>query len=133
MNRRPTYTAAQMAEARDGWIGFAPEWAPFRHLAMSGPGIIHPPAGSKWDSWADAHPSQRAILVRAIRETPDLLGWAIRGAKAPSWSKVIERLLAGRDEMREQLEPEPESYDLEPRQATYRLGEILSILRDSTA
>lgn len=135
MRPRPTYTAEQIAEARGLWDGFSAEWEPCRALAMRGPGIIYPPDGDAYDSWADAHPSQRAILVRAIRETPDLLRWAIRGAQEPSWRVVIERLLAGRDEMREQLElePEPERYDLSPRDTTRRLAEILVVLQDSAA
>ena len=132
MRTRPTYTAEQIAEARAGWDDFSDEWDPFRHLAMTGPGIIFPPAGSKWDSWDEASPSQRAILIRAIRETPDLLRWAIRGAPEPSWSRVIERLLNGRDEMREQIPASRPRHDLAPRQAMYRLGEILTIVGDST-
>jgi hypothetical protein len=133
LTSRPTYTLDQVQEAKAGWAGFDPEWEPFRRLAATGPGIIFPPSGSKWDQWDEAHPSQRAILIRAIRETPDLLRWAIRGAKSPSWSAVITRLLAGRDEMREQLDliPDEPSLDPAPRQAAYRLGEILTILKDS--
>ena len=129
MNDRPTYTLEQTEEARSLWDGFSPEWDQWREMAMKGPGIIFPPAGSIHDSW-DEHPSQRALIVRAMRDTPQLLTWAIRGAE-PSWSKVIERLLSGRDEMREQITEVHESHDLTPSQSMYRLGEILAIAKDS--
>lgn len=135
VNTRPTYTAEQMAEAREAWADFGDEWQPWRRLAANGPGIVYPPHGTRWDSWDSIHPTQRALLVRAIRETPDLLAWAIRGAKEPTWQAVISRLLAGRDEHRQQLdleEPEPKQ-DLAPSQSMRRLGEIATIARDSVA
>jgi len=126
---RPTYTLEQIEEAKAAWLDFSDEWAPWRQMAANGPGIIYPPSGTKWDQWDDARPSQRALLVRAIRETPDLLRWAIRGAE-PSWSSVLARLLAGRDEMREQIE-EPEPEGPTPREATYAIKKILTIIGDS--
>lgn len=100
---RPTYTLEQIEEAKAAWDDFSDEWSPWRQMAATGPGIIYPPDGTKWDQWDDAHPSQRAMLIRAIRETPDLLRWAIRGVKSPSWSSVIERWLAGWHERSEQV------------------------------
>jgi len=108
LGQRPTYTAAQIEEAKAAWLDFGDEWAPWRQMAATDAGIVYPPDGTKFDQWDDAHPSQRAMLIRAIRETPDLLRWAIRGAKSPSWSVVIERLLSGWHEMREQIK-EPEA------------------------
>ena len=130
LGRRATYTQEQMSEAEAQWEDFSGEWEPFRKRAHQS-GILYPPSGTKWDQWDDDNPSQRAVLIRAIRETPQLLTWAISGAKAPTWSAVIERLFSGRDEMRTQIpKPEP-SLDPTPSQASYRLGEILTILRDS--
>lgn len=138
MRTPPTYTRDQIKTARSAWDDFSDEWDEWRQLAARGPGIIFPPDGTQHDSWADGHPSQRAILVRAMRETPDLLRWAIRGASTPSWARVIERLLAGRDEMHEQVDLEAardeqnRAQDPTPRQATYAIGEILTIIGDST-
>ena len=53
-------------------------------------GWHYPPSGTRWDSWDDDAPSQRAILIRALRETPTLLAKCVKGAK--SWSVVIDRL-----------------------------------------
>lgn len=78
---------------------FSDEWKPYRHQAAMR-GIIYPPTGTKWDSWEDDEPSQRAVLIRAIRETPRLLERCI--AHAGSWSEVVSRLMAERDELREQ-------------------------------
>jgi len=77
---------------------FGPEWPDWRGLAGKA-GIIFPPDGSPDDSWADAHPSQRALVYRAIVETPRLLRWALRQPGIASWGDVIEHLLAGRDRL----------------------------------
>jgi hypothetical protein len=131
-----TYSRARFDEASMAWERgrYSDEWEPWRVLAARGPGIIWPPQGTSLDSWDDTHPTQRALLIRAIRETPDLLRWAIRGATAPSWHAVIARLLAGRDEMRELLDLEdvPVHPDLPPRDSMRRLGELLTIAKDST-
>ncbi len=137
--KRVTYTRQQTLEAREAWGSFSAEWDAWTLMASRGPGIIFPPSGSVHDSSEDGHPSQRAIIVRAIRDTPDLLRWAIRGCKEPSWSKVIERLLSGISEMREQVGLEVErdeqrpSLDPTPREAMQRLGDYLNIVKDSAA
>lgn len=137
--RTPTYSRAQWFEAQNSWVsgGFSDEWNEWRSLAASGPGIIYPPDGSALDSWDDDSPSQRAILIRAIRETPELLRWAIKGTKRPSWSLVIGRLLEGRDELREdrnidmaRVEREQEALP-SAREAMYSLKNIIDILGDS--
>jgi hypothetical protein len=64
-------------------------------------GMIYPPEGSKWDSWEDDQPSQRAMLIRAIRDTPRLLETAIDRSR--SWGDVISYVLTRRDEWREEL------------------------------
>lgn len=87
-----TFTRSELDAARDAWDegDFSDEWRDIRHYAVMG-GLIYPPSGTKWDSWGDDEPSQRAILIRAIRETPTTLRRCIRGAT--SWGMVIDRLL----------------------------------------
>lgn len=98
-----TYSRSDWNAALQAWDDgeFNDEWREVRHNAAMG-GIIFPPAGTKWDSWEDDSPSQRAILIRAIRETPRLLDSCIVGAK--SWSEVIGRLTTARDEWRAELD-----------------------------
>ena len=97
-----TYSRATWQEAQAAWDAgeFSDEWTPFRTLAAR-QGILYPPSGTRWDSWEDDEPSARAILVRAIRETPALLRMCIRGSR--SWSSVIGRLTSARDDWRAQL------------------------------
>jgi predicted patatin/cPLA2 family phospholipase len=64
-------------------------------------GMIFPPAGTKWDSWDDEDPTQRAILIRAIRETPKLLNDAI--AKNKSWHDVIDYIMRKHETWRAEL------------------------------
>ena len=99
---RRTYTATQLAESRVAWDTghFSDEWRDWRHMAAMQAGIIVPPEGTEWDSWSDDEPSQRAMLIRAIRETPALLSAAIRSPGVHSWAAVIAVLLRGRDERR---------------------------------
>jgi hypothetical protein len=98
-----TFLRSELDAANAAWDAgdFSPEWREVRHKAAMG-GLIYPPSGTKHDSWEDDSPSQRAILIRAIRETPALLGKCIIGA--PSWFVVIERLTRARDEWREELD-----------------------------
>ena len=102
---RRLYTAEQMEAARAAWETghFSDEWRDWRHLAAMEAGIIAAPEGTEWDQWDDDEPSQRAMLIRAIRETPDLLRAAIRAPGVHSWAAVIAILVRGRDDMREQL------------------------------
>lgn len=69
-----TFSREDVQAANAAWVegGFDPRWQAFRELA-SGRGILYPPSGTKRDSWEDDAPSQRAILWRAIDETPELL------------------------------------------------------------
>src|SRR5687768_621697 len=98
-----TFTRAQLDEANAAWDAgdFSPEWRTIRHKAAMG-GLIFPPNGTKWDSWEDDSPSQRAMIIRAIRETPALLERCVVGAK--SWHHVIERLNGVRDEWRSDID-----------------------------
>lgn len=94
-----TFTRSDLDAARRAWdLGaFSAEWRDVRHKATLG-GLIYPPAGSALDSWDDGILTQRAILIRAIRETPRLLEKCLIGA--PSWHVVIARLTHARDEWR---------------------------------
>ncbi len=133
-----TFTRDQLDEANAAWDDgdFSKEWRDVRHLAAMG-GIIYPPSGTKWDSWGDAEPSQRAILIRAIRETPVTLRRCVRGAT--SWGMVIDRLLhvlndewgeeiaaKEREAARRKAEENPE-----PREATMVLADVLRRIGDS--
>jgi hypothetical protein len=100
-------------------------------------GIIYPPTGLATDSWEDDEPSQRAILIRAIRETPKLLDRSMR-PDCRSWGDVIAYLLRGRDDLRARLEDEDrdarrDRLDEQPThaEAAMVLGAIMRRIRDS--
>lgn len=107
-----TFSQADWRRAQAAWEAgeFDRAWSPFRELAGRA-GFIYPPAGTRWDSWEDDQPSQRAIIWRAIEETPDLLRRCI--ARARSWSDVVRELTSERDAWRARLasqaseEPDP--------------------------
>jgi hypothetical protein len=123
-----TFSRAHWEASLETWDagGFSHEWKPFRHQAAMR-GIIYPPDGTRWDSWEDEDPSERAILVRAIRETPALLREAI--ARRDSWSGVVQYVVHRRDAWRAELaeaqrdEPDPDLPD--QREATIALKRIL--------
>jgi hypothetical protein len=98
-----TFSQADWTESLQRWEDgkFSPEWREYRHQAAMR-GIIFPPEGERWDSWEDDNPSQRAILIRAIRETPKLVKEAIFQAR--SWDGVIAYIVRRRDEWREELD-----------------------------
>jgi hypothetical protein len=132
-----TFSRSDWEGALAAWEAgeFSDEWREVRHQAAMR-GILYPPSGSKWDSWDDDQPSQRAILIRAIREMPRLLSEVV--AYSRSWSDVIGKLLASRDDWREevdrgerraiarQLEEHPR-----PREAIQTVGAILTRMRES--
>ena len=100
------------------WSGFGEEWDEWKVIDT-------PPSGTADDVWGT---SQRSIIHRAMIETPELLRWAVQGQD--SWYGVVGRVLEGLREMGEQI-PDPESHDASPRDSTYRLKEILDIIKDS--
>lgn len=103
-----TFSRSDWEAAQASWEGFSPEWRELRHL-MAMQGVVFAPAGTEWDSWEDDSPSQRAMLIRAIREQPTLLMGCARGAK--SWADLIGRLLDKRDDWREEVaEREAEAF-----------------------
>lgn len=95
-----TFSRDQWTEAQQLWLDFPDEWKPWRHKAAMR-GMLYPPEGTRWDSWDDDEPSQRAILIRAIRETPKMLDQAI--ARCKSWHDVIAYIMARHTEWREGL------------------------------
>jgi hypothetical protein len=124
---------ASLAEWEAGQ--FSDEWRNVRHLAAMR-GMIYPPTGTKWDSWEDDEPSQRAMLIRAIRETPRLIEEIV--GQSRSWHEVIAKLTARRDELREDSWRETRREDLErdeltPQESTALIADILTKIRDSTA
>lgn len=132
-----TYSAADWRAALQAWDdgGFSPEWKQIRHV-MAMQGCIFPPAGDAYDSWEDDEPSQRAVLIRAIRETPELLRRCTRNAK--TWSQVIDRLFAARDDWREQMDRDDRDRELtavfdQPthKEAVLALKRILDRIGDS--
>jgi hypothetical protein len=124
-----TYSRVDWEAALAEWeLGkFSDEWKPFRHQAAMR-GMIYPPIGTRWDSWEDEEPSQRAILVRAIRETPNLLSRCI--AQSRSWSEVVGKLIAEIEELRDGAwrqtrQTERDRDEPDPREATVSLKHIL--------
>lgn len=103
-----TYSRADWEAAQASWAGFSPEWRELRHV-MALNGCIFAPAGTELDSWEADSPSQRAMLIRAIREQPSLLMRCARGAR--SWQQLVERLVAERDDWRAEVaEREAEAF-----------------------
>lgn len=114
---------------------FGPEWKLFRHEAAMR-GILFAPSGDKYDSWDDDEPSQRALLFRAIRDTPVLLREAIDRSR--TWGEVIAYVLRRRDEWRDELaERDREEarrraeIEVGPRGATMSIKAILDRIGDS--
>ena len=130
-----TFSRADWDRAQEEWRDFSDEWKEVRHLAAMR-GILFPPSGTKWDDWRDDHPTQRAMLIRAIRETPVLLRTAV--GRSRSWSEVIDCVTGQRDEMRrEGVEVEDREIlraraeQPTHRESTMALGGILERLAES--
>lgn len=94
---KETWNAAQQAWSEGG---YGREWRDVRHAAAM-KGMAHPPEGSAEDPWEATKPSQRAIVYRALDETPVLLMSCIR--RSSTWSEVIAKLIQRRDQWREEL------------------------------
>lgn len=137
--KRPTFSREAWEGAQRAWAAgdFSDEWRHWRHLAAMTAGIIRPPQGTKWDSWGDDQPSERAILIRAIRDTPEALTEAIRSPGVHSWSAVIAILIRGRDGRMSQIEQDERddarrrAEEDTPRQATRTIRDILDVIGGS--
>jgi hypothetical protein len=134
--RQRTYTRQQLDESRAAWTAgeFSDEWREFRHLAAMSAGIIAAPKGTKWDNWGDEDPTERAILIRAIREQPEALRRILRSGRVGAWSNVIAVLLRGRDDIADDVElAERESVQPDTRrQDVTALRGILKVLGRSS-
>lgn len=133
--KQRTYTPQQIAESRKAWTAgrFSDEWKPWRHLAAMEAGIIMPPSGDAYDSWDDDQPSERALLIRAIRETPDALNRAIRSPRVHSWSAVIAILVRGRDEQMTAIERRDADWEAvkDRRGRMHRASDVMTTIGDS--
>lgn len=126
-----TFSHADWHDAQQAWADgeFSDEWRGLRHT-MAMQGCIFPPSGTRFDSWEDDQPSQRAMLIRAIRETPELLAKCSRNAR--SWTQLIKRLVNARDEWREEMRRQIED-DERPidRRAPIHVGALLPSVADA--
>ncbi len=93
-----TYSRSDFEAARAAWSDFDGTWEFHRRLAADR-GMLYPPSGTRWDDIDDPKPSQRAIVYRAMTDTPLALTEAIRASS--SWSQVIHRLLLDIEHRRE--------------------------------
>lgn len=126
-----TYRREDFLAAREAWSDFDRDWDPFREAAAER-GMLYPPSGSRFDSWEDPKPSQRAILYRAIQDTPETLMDAINESR--SWSDVIGKVMLDMHDRREYVRMAEEDAAWDRKQ--YRgpmeaIGEILTRYRDS--
>jgi hypothetical protein len=131
--KQRTYDAETWTRAMEAWRTgrYSSEWADWRNLAGKA-GIIFPPDGSPDDAWTDPRPSQRAMVIRAIRETPRLLRWALTRPGVASWGDVIERLLTGRDAMGVEADQREEEWQAVKRSPDpTSIADVVSTLRDS--
>lgn len=137
---RRTFTREQLEASRAAWDAgeYGPEWRDWRHLAAMRSGIIDPPTGTRWDSWADDEPSERSLVVRAMREQPTALRAALTSGRCHTWAQVVREVLQLRDRLADdaderayQADAEKRDHGLTPSQATYRLAEILDVVGGS--
>lgn len=120
---------AASAAWREGEFG-ADTWAIVRRAAADR-GMLYPPAGSRHDDIDAPHPSQRAIVYRAIDGNPARLMAVI--AMSSTWSQVVDELMRSVNAMRDEAdEAEIDSARraeavrwADRRSAPVRLGEIM--------
>lgn len=134
MTAERTYRREDLEEATRRWSegAFDEAWQPYR-AAAAARGFIFPPDGSRDDSVEDPQPSQRAIVWRAIEDTPRLLMATIR--RSSSWNDVVRLLIAELDRRRVDAGFEELAISNERashptrRQAAERVGALLDRLR----
>ncbi len=134
MNGR-TFSRESFLEAKALWESgdFDGRWDRYRRLAAER-GFIYPPNGSRFDSWEDEEPSQRAVVWQAIVDTPLLLDQAI--GQARSWSDVVRKLIYERQVMRDELvlRERDEAWNRETaprREMPSHIAEVLRRMSDS--
>ncbi len=121
-----TYSADDWRRAQQAWVAgeFGPEWDDVRAAARAR-GFIFPPSGSRHDSIEDNPPSQRAIVHRAIEDTPLALLLTVRSSR--SWSHVVDRLIASSNTRRVAAEADEDAEATRKRrQRPVLLTEILA-------
>jgi len=131
-----TFSGETYRESQAAWKAgeFSKEWQPYRNLAASR-GFIYPPEGSKWDSWEDEEPSQRAIVYRAMQDTPEALAKII--GQSRSWFEVVRKLMADLDRRREDADFAERQIEWDrqdepaPREATQTVADILRRIGES--
>ena len=128
-----TFSRSAWDEAQELWRTgeFSDEWREVRHQAAMR-GMLYPPEGTKFDSWDDDAPSQRAMLIRAIRETPSMLAVAI--SRSQTWGEVIAYLIRRRDDWRAEMDARERLVDFErttPRQAIMSIAAIFDRIDES--
>lgn len=131
-----TYSRETWEDAQRVWTEgeYGDEWALVRSVAAHR-GMIYPPSGTRWDSWEDPNPSQRAIIYRALQDTPKTLHEAVR--QSWSWAEVVHRILRDLEDRREgvQLAEKDDRWERkgEPdgREATVSLKRILDRISES--
>jgi hypothetical protein len=99
----PRYSRERWEAAQQSWRDGEPwsdEWREWRTLAAQH-GIPEAPDGSQWDQWDDDYPTERAQVIRAIRETPEALRAAILDRRTHSWASVVAIVVRGREGMRQ--------------------------------
>ena len=131
-----TFSRADFEASREAWSDYGPEWLFYRQLAADR-GMIFPPSGSPLDSWEDPQPSQRAIIYRAIEDTPKALTEIIRSSH--SWSQVVRKLMTDLERRRDDADLRERDAewakldDPSPQEATRRVSDILTRIRESAA
>lgn len=129
-----TYSRADFLASKEAWSDYGDEWLFYRQMA-SDRGMLYPPSGSPLDSIDDPLPSQRAIVYRAIGDTPKALTEAIRASH--SWSEVVRKLMADVDRRREDVDFTERQVkwdrqdEPDPREATVSIKAILNRIHQS--
>lgn len=99
-----TFRWIDIEASRLAWADYAPKWRVYRDLAADR-GMLYPPEGSRWDEVTDQWPSQRAILQRAIDDTPNTLRAAIAASR--TWGEVVGLIISAQNDIRSRLADPP--------------------------
>lgn len=132
--KQRTVTREQLEASRAAWDAgdFGPEWRPWRHLAAMEAGIIMPPSGTRWDQWDDDEPSERAMVSRAMRETPDALRRALRSPGVRSWAAAVAIVTRHRDTLADDADRRERDWSTIRRgERPSSLGDVIAVIADS--
>lgn len=119
-----TFSQSDWLAADAAWSagGFGAEWAEVRRQA-AGAGLLYPPTGHADDPIDVDHPSQAAILARAIDEAPSSLADAI--SRSPNWLNVVGLMLADRDRRRAEIAAEEAAWAATKRRERLEAERVL--------